>query len=296
MIERIIDISDEPAKLTVWLEQLVIERGENKTTVPLAEVATVVVSNPQVTFSHPALAGIASKGASLIVCDEKHMPVGLLLPIQLHSTQTERIANQANAPLPKRKRLWQQLITAKITAQGRLLSQLHGKDFGLIKMAQSVKSGDPDNIEGQASRIYWQKLFADPAFIRKRDAEDQNRHLNYGYAVLRAIVARAICACGLHPSLGIHHHNRYDAFCLASDLMEPFRPIVDRAVALWVKENDPLAPLDKQAKSAILAPLIARYDLDGESRTLFDIMSRVASSLALVYMGEREKLLLPTLL
>lgn len=296
MIERIIDISDEPAKLSVCLEQLVIERGENKTTVPLAEIAAVVVSNPQVTFSHPALSGIASKGASLIVCDEKHMPVGLLLPLQLHSTQTERIAKQANASQPKRKRLWQQIITAKVTAQGRLLKQLHGKDFGLLKMADTVKSGDPDNIEGQASRIYWQNIFADPPFIRKRDAEDQNRHLNYGYAVLRAITARAICAAGLHPSIGIHHHNRYDAFCLASDLMEPFRPLVDRAVALWIREHDPLAPLDKHAKSALLAPLIARYDLNGESRTLFDIMSRVASSLALVYMGEREKLLLPNLL
>lgn len=296
MIERIIDISDEPAKLTVWLEQLVIERGENKTTIPLAEIASVVVSNPQVTFSHPALSGIASKGASLIVCDEKHMPVGLLLPIHLHSTQTERIAKQANAPQPKRKRLWQQIIKAKVSAQAKLLQQLHGKDFGLSKMAEFVKSGDSDNIEGQASRIYWQNIFADTTFVRRRDAEDQNRHLNYGYAVLRAITARAICAAGLHPSIGIHHHNRYDAFCLASDLMEPFRPIVDRSVAMWIKEHDPLTPLDKHAKSAVIAPLIARYDLDGESRTLFDIMSRVASSLALVYMGEREKLLLPTLL
>jgi CRISPR-associated protein Cas1 len=184
-------------------------------------------------------------------------------------------------------------VKSKIRAQGLLLLELYGKDRGLRALAKKVKSGDVENLEGQASRRYWPALFNDPDFQRRRDAEDQNRFLNYGYAILRAIVARGICAAGLHPSLGIHHHNRYDAFCLADDLMEPFRAIVDRAVVRWVAEHGKDSEMCKEAKAAMLGALMERYDLEGEQRTLFDISSRLASSLAQVFLGEREKLALP---
>ncbi len=295
MIERIIDLSEEPARLSVDLGRLVIQRkAQDDMAIPLEEIAVLVVAHRQVIYSHAVLAGLARAGGAFIPCDERRMPVGLMLPIEQHHLQAERFAIQAQAPLPRRKRAWQQVVTAKVRAQGNLLHELHNNDRGLLSMAQRVRSGDSENIEGQASRRYWPALFADSSFRRDREAEDQNRLLNYGYAVLRAIVARAVCAAGLHPSLGIHHHNRYDAFCLADDLMEPFRPIVDRAVARYIWEHGAEAPLDRQAKSALLAALThKRFPVDAEERTLFDVAARTASSLVKVFAGEQEKLALP---
>ena len=154
-------------------------------------------------------------------------------------------------------------------------------------------SGDSENVEAKASKIYWPNIFGDKSFRRDRAADDHNRHLNYGYAVLRAIVARAICAAGLHPSLGVHHHNRYDAFCLADDLMEPFRPLVDKAVAKILTERGANPPMDKEAKAEIIGAIIGRLEIAGEFRTMFDIASKTASSLAAVFAGERNDLLLP---
>jgi CRISPR-associated protein Cas1 len=223
------------------------------------------------------------------------MPIGMLLPLQTHFVQAERFAKQAQASLPTRKQLWKQLVQAKLKAQGRLLKELRGEDQGITALAQRVRSGDPDNLEAQASRRYWPALFNDPNFHRHRTADDQNRFLNYGYAVLRAIVARAICAAGLHPSLGLHHHNRYDAFCLADDLMEPLRTIVDRAVVQWTDIHGPQAPLDRDAKTAVLQALTGRFTVEGESRTLFDIVARTAQSLAAIFASERDDLLIPEL-
>jgi CRISPR-associated protein Cas1 len=140
--------------------------------------------------------------------------------------------------LPTRKRLWQQIVRAKIKAQGELLREIHGNDHGLIAMAARVRTGDQGNLEAQAARKYWGLVFGDSKFRRGSDKPDQNRHLDYGYTVLRAAVARALCAAGLHPSIGLRHKNRYDAFCLAADVMEPFRPLVDRRVRLEDKKLD----------------------------------------------------------
>jgi len=291
---RIIDLAEEPARLSVRNLCLVIKSGERpETTMPLAEVAALVVSNPCVTLTHAVLAGLAQAGGSVVVCDGRHMPVGMLLPLEAHFTQAERFALQAQAPLPMRKRLWQTVVRAKIHAQGRLLTELRGHDAGLTHLIPRVRSGDPDSVEAEASRRYWPLLFDNPAFRRDRYAPDQNRLLNYGYAVLRAIIARAVCAAGLHPSLGLHHHNRYDAFCLADDLMEPFRPIVDRAVVRYCERRLDSPGLDKDAKAALVGALMRRFKLEGESRTLFDIAARTASSLAAVYARERKALILP---
>jgi CRISPR-associated protein Cas1 len=295
MTERILDFSEEAVFLHVRYEQLVIEQeGKEKTTIPLEEIAALCVSHAQVSYTNAVLSGLATKGGALVVCNEKHLPVGMMLPLVGHSTQVERFAEQASASAPTCKRLWQQLVQAKLMAQGKVLQELKGQDQGLIAMATRVKSGDSENLEAQASRRYWAALFGD-SFRRDREAEDQNRHLNYGYAILRAIVARSICASGLHPSIGVHHHNRYDSFCLADDLMEPFRPLVDKAVAKWIESHDPKAPFERETKAAILSALTGRFDLEGESRTLFDVTSRLASSLAQVFSGEGQSLLIPEL-
>jgi CRISPR-associated protein Cas1 len=296
MTERIIDLAEEPARLNVSNSCLFIRSSERpEYSVPLAEVAALVVSHPAVTFTHAVLSGLAQAGAAMIVCDSTRMPAAMLLPLQGHFAQGERFALQAQMSLPTRKRLWKTIVIAKIRAQARLLSELRSHDAGLSRLAAEVRSGDSGNHEAEASRRYWTLLFNDEDFRRDRFAPDQNRLLNYGYAVLRAIIARAVCAAGLHPSLGLHHHNRYDAFRLVDDLMEPFRPIVDRAVVLHCDRHGPLAPLDKPAKTAIIGALMRRFSFQDESRTLFDIAGRTAASLSAIIFNERKNLILPEL-
>jgi CRISPR-associated protein Cas1 len=217
----------------------------------------------------------------------------MLLPLQTHSIQTERIIAQASSSLPTRKRLWQQIVRAKIQAQADVLTEFRNTDLGLLALISNVRSGDPANVEAQAARRYWTSLFSCNTFRRDRDAQDQNRLLNYGYAVLRAIIARAICAAGLHPSLGLHHHNKYNAFCLADDLMEPYRPVVDRVVARFVEKHGFESDFDRSARLEMLVSLTGRLDCAGESRTLFDAASRTASSLVGIFLGQQRNLSLP---
>ena len=294
MTDRILEISDEPARLSARGGLLVISRpGRDEVTMPFADLAVLVVSHPQVSYTQAVLAELVASGGAFVACDKRHLPVGMLLPLDAHYVQVERFAVQAQAPLPLRKRLWREIVRAKVRAQGSLLAELHGDDQGLVALAGQVRSGDPSNVEAQASRRYWPALFRDPAFRRNTEAEDQNRLLNYGYAVLRAIVARAIAAAGLHPSLGLHHHNRYNSFCLADDLMEPFRPAVDKAVWDLVQSSGPDLALDRQAKTALIQAVTGRLTVQGQSRTTFDAASIAASSLVAVIEKRAKRLVLP---
>jgi len=279
MTDRIIDLAESAAYLRVQNRQLVIERdGAEPVSTPLCEVAAVIAAHPQVRCSQPMLGDLMAAGGAFIVCDERSLPVGLMLPVVGHALQTQRIAVQVAAPLPLRKRLWQQVVRRKITAQGELLRGLRGDDHGLGELARTVRSGDPDNREALASRRYWPALFDDPNFHRRFEAPDANRLLNYGYAVLRAVMGRAICGAGLHPSIGLHHHHRENAFCLADDLMEPYRPLIDAAVVEHVAAGCG-TELDRPAKQALLEAILARYRADGEVRTLFDLCARTSVSL-----------------
>jgi CRISPR-associated protein Cas1 len=294
MTDRILDLSESAARLSVRDGLLVVAReGQDPLTIPLADVGVLLVSHPQVSYTHAVLAGLVAQGGAFVTCDERHLPVGMLLPVDAHYVQTERFALQARASLPTRKRLWRQVVRAKVRAQGNLLAELHGDDLGLLALAQETRSGDSSNVEAQASRRYWPALFADAAWRRNREAEDQNRFLNYGYAVLRAIVARAVCAAGLHPSLGLHHHNRYNSFCLADDLMEPLRPIVDRAVYHLVKAEGPDVPLGPRTKAALLQAVTARLQIQGHQRSVFDVAYIMASSLVAVLEKREKRLILP---
>lgn len=296
MTNRMIELSEGPASLSVRHGQLVIARDEvAEVTVPLEDIACVVVAHPRVMFTHAVLSGLAARGAAFVVCNERFLPIGMLLPLDAHSTQAQRFAAQAAAPQPTRMRLWRQIVQAKVRAQGRLLARARGDDKGLLALVAGVKPGDPLNVEAHASRIYWAALFPEDRFRRNFMAEDQNRFLNYGYAVLRAVVARAICAAGLHPSFGLHHHHRNNAYCLADDLMEPFRPIVDAAVVRICDEHGPDAPMDKSRKAVLFDALLGRFTFDDDSRTLFDILSRTAASLAQALAGQRKDLALPEL-
>ena len=299
MTDRVLDLAERPASLRVSNSQLSVRFGKDEPiTIPLSDLAVVIVSHPQVSFTHAVLSGLATAGAIFVTCDEKHLPVSMLLPLVSHSLQTERFAAQAALALPVRKRIWQQIARAKILAQARLLTERTGEDGGLGGLAGKVRSGDPSNLEARAARIYWQKIFGDTEFRRDREKEGLNACLNYGYAVLRAMVARAICGAGLHPSLSVHHHNRYDSFCLADDLMEPFRPVVDRVAARLREEHGAAVPLGRETKRVLLESLIARFEWKDESRTLFDWLGQSANSLAAaIEAGEAgaAKLVLPEL-
>ncbi len=293
-MNRILDLSEESAELCVRLENFVIRReGRDDIRIPISEVAAIIVSHPRVRYTHAVLSKLAAAGGVFVTCDERRLPVGMMLPLQGHFTQAERMAAQIAASLPMRKRLWKQIVRAKILAQAALLKQVRGDDAGLTHLARRVRSGDVENIEARAAQRYWPRLFSDPAFVRDPNGGGANALLNYGYAVLRAMVARAVCAVGLHPAVGIHHHNRYNPLPLVDDLMEPFRPIVDRAVVSLIAQRGDAGPLDREAKAALIEALTGRFDLNGEQRTLFDIVQRVASSLVAVFTRERSCLILP---
>ena len=294
MTNRVLDLSESPAYLKVNLGRLVIERQDQESiSVPLQDIAVLITAHRQITLTQAVFTGLMEAGACLVACDGKSMPVGAMLPICGHHLQTERCAQQASAKVPTCKRLWQQIVKAKIKAQGQVLYDLHGDDLGIREMRARVKSGDPENVEAQAARRYWPALFRDKNFRRDSDGGDANALLNYGYGVLRAQVARAICGAGLHPSLGIHHKNKYNAFCLVDDLMEPFRPIVDRAVVQHVTIQGKSEVLDKESKTILIGALMKRFVLENESCTLFDVLTRTAVSLVDVFAGKRRTLLLP---
>lgn len=290
---QILDLSVYPARLSTRDYQLVLEpEGMPITRIPLVDLAAVVIAHPQVRITSGAFSQLAAAGCPVIFCDRANLPTGMYLPLVGHGRQTPRFRAQAMAPIPLRKRLWRQLIRAKIAAQADALTDLRGSDFGTRALIGEVKSGDTSNVEARAARRYWQHLFGEP-FRRNHEAEDANRLLNYGYAVLRAIIARAICAAGLHPTLGIHHHHQENAFCLADDLMEPFRPLVDRVVVEIVGQHGAQVPLDPAIKRDLLGSLTGRVQLLGEQRTVFEAAERLAVSLCDCFLKKRTALAVP---
>ncbi len=292
MSDRILDIAESPAYLRVRDGLLCIrpdKDNEQEVTVPLAELAAVILTHPQITCTRTVLSGLAEAGAVVVACDDRFLPVAMMLPLTGYHAPARRLAAQANATVPLKKRLWQQLVKAKVRAQAQLLIEFRGDDYGLTEMSKQVRSGDTQNVEAQAARVYWPVIFNDTNFQRNFTAPDQNRFLNYGYAVLRAAVARAICAAGLHPGLGLHHHHRNNPYCLADDLIEPFRPIIDRAVVELVDDDLADAPMDKHIKAQLIQPVMDRYLLDGEQRTLFDNLGRLAASLANAFQADSPK-------
>jgi len=292
--ERVLDLSASPARVSLSHERLVIQReGEPDVAVALKDTALVIVSHPRVVCTVAALAGLMRHGGSFIVCDESQSPVGVMLPLDVNNEQTRCVLAQASATKPTQKRLWKQVVHAKVLTQGHTLEQRFGNDAGLSVLAKEVRSGDPTNVEAQAAQRYWPLLFGDPMFRRRRERNDQNRMLNYGYAVLRAAVGRAVCAAGLHPSLGIHHRGRNNPWALADDLMEPFRPLVDDEVASIVGEWGVGIVISPQIKERLIGVLHVRLAHDGESRTVLDWIGRAAGSLAMVFLGDRRAITLP---
>lgn len=294
MTKRIIEISSSGCFIKFKNQQLVIEFSDRPAaSVPVEDLSAVILDSPHTTITQVAMRELIRAGISLVCSDEKHQPIGMWLPLDGNSLQGERFAAQAKLSTPTKKQLWKQIVQAKIKVQSRVLNDVSGNDSGISQLITKVRSGDPSNIEAQAAKRYWPRFFEDTKFRRNRDAEDQNRYLNYGYAILRSLVARSIVATGLHPCLGLHHCNKYNAYALADDLMEPYRPYVDLLAWKCVKNFGENAEIGSNVKRELLNLVKFNIQLQGEEYTMQGAIQKTAQSLSKVIMTEQTKLLLP---
>ena len=240
---------------------------------------------------------LLANNCAIITCDSTDLPVGLMLPLCGNTTQSERFRTQIDASLPLKKQLWQQTVRQKILNQAAVLSKNTGAIVKNMQVwANEVRSGDPDNFEARAAAYYWRNLFPTlPNFVRGREGDPPNNLLNYGYAILRACVARGLVGSGLLPTLGIHHHNRYNAYCLADDIMEPYRPYVDDLVVQIMQEYPDYSELNRSIKAALLTIPALDVVLDGKRSPLMIAVGQTTASLAKCFNGELRKIAYPEL-
>lgn len=266
----------------------------NTRTVPIEDIGVVILDHKQITVTQALLAELLDNNCAVITCDSRQLPVGLLLPLAGNTIQNERFRNQLDASLPLKKQLWQQTIESKIRNQAAMLEYTTGEVHNnMLKWSDSVKSGDTENMEARAAVYYWKTIFPDnPYFVRDHEGGGANALLNYGYAILRAIVARALVASGLLPTLGIHHHNRYNAYCLADDIMEPYRPYVDKVVVDILNE-DPEAEITTTTKIKLLNIPVTEVVIGGRRSPLMVAVSHTTSSLVKCFRGESRRLIYP---
>lgn len=270
-------------------------KEQAEVTKPVEDIGIVVLDNKQITITSGVLEALLENNAAVITCDSKSMPVGLMLPLYGNTTQNERFRHQLDASLPLKKQLWQQTIRMKIENQATVLRKCKGEEMKCMRVwAADVKSGDPDNLEARAAAFYWKNLFADiEGFTREREGIPPNNLLNYGYAILRAVVARALVTSGLLPTLGIHHHNRYNAYCLADDIMEPYRPYVDELIYGIVKSGIGYEELTKELKAQLLGIPTLEVKIDGRRSPLMIAVSQTTASLYKCFSGELRRIAYP---
>ncbi len=293
MIKRTIEISSGPTRLSVRNRQLVIDRqGREPATVPAEDIGLLLVDHQAVTYTHSVFTLLAEMGAAVVICGGTHLPDSMLMPIAANTVQTERFSAQIAAGAPLKKQLWRQAVAAKLANQAAALEAASGSDGGLRAMAGKVRSGDPENLEAQGALRYWPRLLG-RTFRRDREGDPPNNLLNYGYMAMRAATARAICAAGLLPTLGIHHRNRYNAFCLADDIMEPYRPMVDWKVVELVRENVAPRMLGREEKARLLGLFNHGVRIGGRQTPLLLALHATASSLARSFAERRAQLLSP---
>lgn len=271
---------------------------ENKppAAVPIEDIGMLILDNPHITITHALLAELNENNVAILSCDAQHLPFGLMLPMFSHHAFTEKMYQQLESSVPLKKNLWQQTIIAKITNQAAFLRQ-HGIDDRKMQYYIGlVRSGDPQNVEGRAAAYYWEKLFmCHKNFTRDRDGDMPNPMLNYGYAILLSIVARALTASGLLPAVGIHHRNKYNPWCLASDIMEPYRPYVDKVVLQIASEYAEIEELTPEIKRKLLQIPVVDIVLDGNSSPLMVGVQRTTASLSACFEGTARRILYPVM-
>ena len=266
-------------------------------TFPVEDIGVVILDNKQVTITHALMDALLQNNCALITCDQRSMPSGLFLPLSKHTLQGERFTFQIEASLPLKKQLWQQTIRQKILNQSAVLQRESLAESRCMETwAKDVRSGDFDNLEARAAAYYWKNVFAPwgiKDFVRGRDEAPPNNLLNYGYAILRAVVARALVGSGLLPTLGIHHHNRYNAYPLADDIMEPYRPFVDKKVIEIIKSGVDYSELNRDIKGTLLTLPTTDVIINEQRSPLMIAASTTTASLAKCYGGESRKLIYP---
>ena len=266
-------------------------------TIPIEDIGVVVLDNRRITITTGAMEALLANNCAIITCDSTDLPVGLMLPLCGNTTQSERFRTQIDASLPLKKQLWQQTVRQKILNQATVLSKNTGAIVKNMQVwANEVRSGAPDNFEARAAAYYWRNLFPTlPNFVRGREGDPPNNLLNYGYAILRACVARGLVGSGLLPTLGIHHHNRYNAYCLADDIMEPYRPYVDDLVINIMQQYPDYSELTRSIKAALLTIPSLDVTLDGKRSPLMIAVGQTTASLAKCFNGELRKIAYPEL-
>ena len=284
-----------PVSLSLKDNQLVITFKDNKDTVtrPIEDIGFVIIENPQVSISVPLLNELADNNVSVMFCDKKQMPRTMLMTLEGNTTQQESYKYQIEASVPTKKNVWKQLVESKIKNQALLLNSLGKNGDSLKPFYLNVKSGDTDNREGAAAREYWSQIF-DEGFRREREGAPPNNLLNYGYTILRAAVARALVGSGLYPAFGVFHRNRYNAFPLADDVMEPYRPFVDEIV-YHLYYDGAVTELNNDSKGKLLRVLFADVKMGKVTRPLENALSLTTASLLKVFKGDTDKLSLPIL-
>jgi CRISPR-associated protein Cas1 len=291
MVGRVVEIATDGRHLSIFRGFLVVgERGEEMGRVALDEIAAVVANAHGLTYTNNALVELSARGIPVVLCGANHMPAAIVWPVDGHHAQTGRMNDQISASLPLKKRLWAQLVRAKIQAQGAALAAVGAPYGGFQLLSRKVRSGDPDNVEAEAARRYWPLMFG-ADFRRDRDSAGANALLNYGYAVLRAGIARAVMASGLHPGFGLMHSNRSNPMVLIDDLMEPFRPVVDREVHRLFRSG--ARELDPNTKAALARIMIVDLPTPAGLSPVMVCAERLAQSLARSFAGDANSLDLP---
>ena len=270
-------------------------KKEAERTIPIEDIGVVILDNKRITLTSGVMEALLENNCAIITCNQKSMPVGLLLPLCGNTTQNERFRSQIDASLPLRKQLWQQTIKQKILNQEHVLRINTAQETNCMRVwSNDVRSGDPDNLEARAAAYYWKNVFTTyPNFVRDREGSPPNNLLNYGYAILRAIIARALVGSGLLPTLGIHHHNRYNAYCLADDIMEPYRPYVDQLVLDIIQCNLEISDITRDLKMQLLGIPMLDVVINGKRSPLMIAAQQTTASLAKCFAGECKRISYP---
>lgn len=301
MIKRTLHFSN-PAYLSLHQNQLAIDlphlkslgEKESKKAIPIEDVGIIILDHQQITITHGCLAALLENNAAIITCNQSRHPTGMMLPIDGHNTQSQRFRYQIDASQPLKKQLWQQTVQAKILNQAAVLLNRNIPCNNMVHWAKSVRSGDPDNYEGRAAAYYWKNVFPKKInFFRGREGDPPNNLLNYGYAILRAIVARGLVCSGLLPTLGIHHRNKYNAYCLADDIMEPYRPYVDEIVLGIIDRGENFLELGTSIKTQLLGIATVDVQFERNKSPLMVGLQSTTSSLAKCYEGTIRRINYP---
>ena len=293
MIKRTLFFSNAVC-LTLKNRQLIIQNKETQeeSSVPIEDIGFVIIENNQIYISIPVINALTENNAAVVFCNEKHLPFSMNLPLDCNTIQNQLFTAQIEATLPTKKKCWKQIIEQKIKNQAKVLEKYKFDSTKLKYYAADVKSGDTTNREALSAKLYWDLLIA-VDWVRTRYGEYPNSLLNYGYAILRAATARALIGYGLLPTLGIHHHNKYDAYALADDIMEPYRPYIDDEVIEYTKTCEISEELPVDFKKNILNVLTRDVEIGKVTRPLMVALTITSSSLAKFFSGETENLVLP---